>query len=340
VCIVFVLLATFWPIGPDYFFTFRPITESFTRRETRLYDSNSVGYYNAPWSILVLLPTIMLPLRYGQSLLLVVSLLGLLTSVFALMVKGNGKFNLLIVTLALGNLHTFDLLIRGNIDGILVLGIGLGWLGVMRKSPLLLSIGLWLLSMKPINIILTIPVFVKAIWHWSSRDKLLTVCPLAVTFVLSFFIFGFNWPIRYISAISKNPPLTYLQTSLWRAFAFFGLHRELALWLFLMVVVVFGVAISRVKSVNRITLALALSMNLVFSPYTLGSHYILLAPAFAVVAQESKLLIATYFLTLTPLARLFWGFEIAWLDIIYPIALMFGAGYVILRNRERANNGM
>jgi hypothetical protein len=143
-----------------------------------------------------------------------VQFIGLLTSILAVVVEENDKLNLLVVALALSNLYTFALFVRGNIDGILVFGIGLGWLGARRKNPLLLSIGLWLLSIKPINTVLMIPVLMKAVWDWSSRDKLLTVSPLAVTLVLSFPIFGFNWPIRYIHAISENPPLTYLQTSL------------------------------------------------------------------------------------------------------------------------------
>lgn len=198
--ILFILLARYWVIATDYFFTFRPITESFIHGETQLYDSKSLGYFNLPWSIFVFLPTIFLPFRYGQSLLLVISLLGLLISIAA--VQGNNKFNFLVITLALANLHTFDQLIRGNIDGIVGMGIGLAWIGIKRKNSSLLSIGLWLMSIKPINIILTIPVFVRAVWHWSWRDKLLSVWPLAVTVALAFPIFGIDWPIRYIRFIN------------------------------------------------------------------------------------------------------------------------------------------
>lgn len=242
----------------------------------------------------------------------------------------------MIFTLALANLHTFDLLLRGNIDGMVALGVGLGWLGVVRKRPWLLGCGLWLLAVKPINILLALAVLIRAVWHWSPRDKLVSVSPLAVTVALSFPVFGFDWPLRYVKAISENPPGIYLQTSLWRILDLFGFEQKLAWWLFLTVVIIFCLGVSAVKNINPITLALALAVNMVFSPYTLGSHYILLAPAFVALAQESNWFIAIWFLTLTPLVRLMGGFEVAWLDILYPVALMFGAGWIILRRYKQA----
>ncbi len=175
---VFVVFGEYWPLGDDYFFTFREVTESFLRGETRLYDSNSVGFYNAPWTILVILPTVFMSLQYGEALLIIASLLGMLVSVAAVSKKNNDKFTLLIIALAIVNLYMFDLLTRGNIDGLLVLGIGLGWFGVERKNPILLGIGLWLLSIKPLNVVLPTLVFMKAIWHWPGSDKLKALAPL------------------------------------------------------------------------------------------------------------------------------------------------------------------
>jgi hypothetical protein len=60
---------------------------------------------------------------------------------------------------------------------------------------------------------------------------------------------------------------------------------------------------------------------------------VLLVPVFVILAQECKFFLLTWFLTFLPLARLIWGFDIAWIDNAYPIALMSGAGYIMLKNQ-------
>ncbi len=331
---VFVLFGEYWPLGDDYFFTFRTVTESFLRGETQLYDTNSVGFYNAPWTILVILPTVFLSLQYGEALLIIISLLGMLVSASAVSKKDRGKFTLLIIALAVVNMYTFDLFNRGNIDGLLVLGIGLGWFGVKQENPILLGIGLWLLSIKPVNVVLPGLVFIKAIWHWPTSDKLKTIAPLGLTFLISFPIFGFDSISRYLKAIREIPPMVNPQTTLWRLPEPLGFQQELALWLFILVVIVFGIALLKTKKVDHRTLALAISVNLVFSPYVLGSHYVLLVPVFVILAQEFKWMLATWFLTLIPIALLILRAGIYWPNILYPLSLMFGSGYLVLNNSQ------
>ncbi len=328
-------------LGDDYFFTFREVTESFLRGETRLYDSNSVGFYNAPWTILVILPTVFLSLHYGEALLIVASLIGILVSVAAVSKKNNDKFTLLIIALAVVNLYIFDLLTRGNIDGILVLGIGLGWFGIERKNPILLGIGLWLLSIKPLNVVLPTLVFMKAIWHWPRSDKLKAIAPLAATFLISFPIFGVDWISRYIKAFQEKPPMINPQITLWRLPEPLGFQQELALWLFVLVVIAFGSALIKTKSVDRMTLALALSVNLVFSPYVLGSHYVLLIPVFVILAQELKWMLAIWLLNFIPLALLILRAGIYWPNILYPLSMMFGSGYLVFKkSQEKSLEGL
>jgi hypothetical protein len=320
------LFASFWPLGSDYFYTFRPVPEAFFHGKTRLYDEQSIGYYNLPWSVFLLYPTLFASLPVGQALILTSSVLGLLFSVQV--VAHSSAFRLLILTMALANLHTFDLLIRGNIDGFLSLGLGLGWLGLQRKNPLILGAGLWLLSIKPVNVILPGLVLVYGFWAWPWRQRLLVLAPLAITIALSLPLFGLDWPMRYWNAINAHPPFIELQTSLWRVLALVGVGRAWAYGLFAAVIFVFIVALSRIQVVTAMTFAAALVINLVFSPYTLGSHYVLLAPVLVLLAQTNPLFMTTWLLTFTPLARLFWGQAAAPIDSVYPIALMLGLGYV------------
>lgn len=336
---VFLLFGKVWPPGADYYYVFRPTVEAFLRGDSRLYDELSAGFYNTPWTVFLLIPIAWLPLRYGQALLLIPQILALLFVIDLFMEEDDSKFNLLIVGLALSNIHTFGLVASGNIDGFLVLGLGLGWLGAKKRNPWLLGLGLWLLSIKPVNVLFVILVLFKMVWDWPVKEKIFTLLPVGVTAAVSFPIFGLGWPVRYLQAMAEHPPNIKPQTSLWRLFSHLGIQRDFALWLFIVISVVFLIAIIKMRDIDKKTLALALSINLLFSPYALGNHYVLLAPAFAILAQERKWMVGIWFLTFTPLIRLVWGFKMAWVDIVYPLAITLGNGYLKLTEREERKRG-
>jgi hypothetical protein len=174
----------------------------------------------------------------------------------------------------------------------------------------------------------------KAIWHWPRSDKLKALAPLAVTFLISFPVFGFDWPSRYIKAFQEKPPMINPQITLWRLPEPLGFQQDLALWLFVLIVIAFGTALIKTRSVDRRTLALALSMNLVFSPYVLGSHYVLLIPVFVILAQEIKWMLAIWFLNFIPLVLLILRAGIYWPNILYPMSMMFGSGYLVFKNSQ------
>ncbi len=332
--VIFLLLGRFLPVGPDYFFTFRPVTLAFLRGETRLFDPESIGYYNAPWGIFLFAPTLLFSLGYGQAVITLGAIAGLFLSIYAAnSFEGKNHLVMLIAVLAaMANLHTFDVIIRGNIDGFLLLGLGLGWLGVDQRKPILVGIGLWLLSIKPLNVILVMIVIFWVTKNWSVKEKLTYMAPLGGTIFLSFLIFGFDWPARYIQSINAHPPYIYLQTSLWRAFAFFGLMPQLAYVIAVLFLVVFGIILVHLD-IERISilLAFALAVNLTITPYALGSHYILLAPVFVLLVAHFGWFLVAWFLTLTPLLRISGGFSMAWIDIGYPIAMMVGTLLLVYR---------
>lgn len=109
-----VVMARTWPIGPDYYFTFRPAAEMFLLGETRLYDQETLGFFNAPWTLLFFVPLTALSLRAGQAVLTVGTLLMLLASTG--LAREGRPFPGYALVFALLNLHTFDLLIRGQIE--------------------------------------------------------------------------------------------------------------------------------------------------------------------------------------------------------------------------------
>ena len=313
------------PAGPDYFYTFRPSAELFFAGKTRLYDIEQYQFFLAPWAIFLIGITNLFPLNYGNAVLAVLTIGGQFLAIKAIAPQDKQP-SLLILVLAIVNLHTIDLILRGNVDGFLSIGLALGWMGVTKRKPLLAGLGLWLLAIKPVNVLLVFLVLGCAMWKWSAKEKLLTAIPLGISILLSFPVFGFDWPVRYIHLMQANPPFDYLQTSLWRSFEFFGLGRGAAYGVCAIALAFTALVIIRSRVTNPGILSIAITTNIVFSPYTLGSHYTILAPVFVTVSKERIwLALSLWALTFTPLLRLIWGFDIAWIDSAYPLALMIGA---------------
>lgn len=121
------------------------------------------------------------------------------------------------------------------------------------------------------------------------------------------------------------------QTTLWRLPEPLGFQQELALWLFILVVIAFGIVLIKTRKVDHRTLALAISVNLVFSTYVLRSHYVLLVPVFVILAQEFKWMMAAWLLILIPIILVLQAC-IYWPNILYPLSMMFGSGYIVFKN--------
>jgi hypothetical protein len=329
------LFGKFWPVGPDYYFTFRPVTEMWFNGQTVLYDHNHSGYFGSPWGIFLIAPTLLLPIEYGQALLTTFSLAGL---VFAIRVfrfeQAAPRRNFVAGLLALGNLHTFDLFLRGNIDAIPVTGLAVSLLGIRSRKPFLLGAGLWLLSVKPVNVILSFIVILWLIRRWSRKEILKAIFPLGATFLISLPLFGLDWPYRYFQFVRAEPPYIFLQTSMWRAMEFFGMGKGYAYLISLPILIGFFFMLRKIWAGKEdLLLALSAATNLAVSPYALGSHYTLLAPAFILLAGKHKWLLALWLLTLTPLSRLFGGFELTWIDILYPLATMIACFWVLKKEK-------
>jgi hypothetical protein len=315
-----VVTALFWPVGPDYYYTHRPVAERFLRGETRLFDGNSVGFYNAPWSLLLIIPLTWLPLAWGQAALTVASLLGIALALHA--AREEIPVPMLFALLAVANLHTFDLLIRGNVDAFTAAGVGMGWMALRRRNPWLLSLGFWLMSIKSVNLILAGALFLFAMRRWHRMEWAKASSLLAVSFLASLFIFGFDWPVRYASNYRAGPPYAFLLVTVWRAATVLHVPMMLVILTCGVAAAAWTYAVWRL-GLAPLTLGLALATNLAVTPYALGSHYILLIPAFLYVARRSRLLaLLAYAATWTPLLRLRFGFGITWVDLGYPLLLL------------------
>jgi len=338
--LLLIVLEEFGPIGPDFYYTFVPVTRRFFTGKSLLYDERSFGFYNAPWTVFVTAPFAILPITWGQALWSVFTLAGMLFSISRFLslccsASKRHQRRIFAVAFALINLHTADLILRGNVEGFLSWGLGFLLQALTTSSPLLLGFGWWLLSIKPINVLLISAFSFLYVLRTGNKHIILKgLLPLLTTFLLSFSIFGHDWPIRYWVSFSQHPPMIEFQTSLWRAFHFFGLSKEKAILLNLALFFLFFALTLGIFVRNRFALhewmPLGLTTNLLFSPYTLGSHYVLLSPVLAWLVYTNPIFVFIWLTTWTPLLRLFFGVQVAWVDLLYPLTLWISTWWLLL----------
>lgn len=329
-CIV-VCLLTLWIaertfIGPDFYFTYYATGSKWLGGEGPLYgltyEQADVGFYNAPWLLLILVPTALLPLALGQAIWHVASGLLLIGSAH---VWTRPQVSPVWIALSIANLFTVDLLLRGQIDALLLAGVMLGWLAVREERPWQLSAAFAILLVKPPNVLLVMLLFSIAARRWSRRQWAIIVSVPLLLAVGSGVFVGFDWPLAYLRNAQQRPIIDYLSITLWRALDLLGLAA-------VPFVVLAGAAVAAfVRRAWRVgmtqqTVCIALATNLVFTTYANGNHYVLLIPVFLYVAQRNwRWGIAAYAASWSPLLRLPLGYEAAVVDLVYTLILWAGA---------------
>jgi Glycosyltransferase family 87 len=269
---VFVALALLPPI--DYRF-FAAATRAWRSGASQLYDAQAVQFFYAPWSLILLVPLSLLPDRIGQALFNLISLGGLCWGVWVLARPGSFRA----LALALATPFTAALLLLGQWDGLIVGGVGLGWYAIAQRRPWLLGIALLLISTKPTNTVLVVPVLLYAVRHWprSAFAKLLAGPVLAVGG--SFLACGWDWPRRYLEYVRATPPLGY-DVSLWRLT---GAGLPIVLMIGAVGWLVWAV---RRAGVTGDGLSIVLVISLLISPFVVPYHYVATAPALAAIARR------------------------------------------------------
>jgi hypothetical protein len=170
-------IAIFVKPGVDWVHVFRPAARTLLRWQSPYMTE---GYFNAPWSLLPLLPLAFLPDNWGYAFLV---LLSLIAFAFAALRLGAKLPALIALLLSPPVIHD---LINGNIDALVVLGFVL--------PP---QIGLFFLMIKPqIGIAVALFWLIEA-WRQNKLMEILRVfAPCGLAFLGSFLIYGF-WPMRF-----------------------------------------------------------------------------------------------------------------------------------------------
>jgi hypothetical protein len=183
VFILFVLVLLTWgislviPRGVDWSTAFRPAALALLKGES---PYTVYGFYNAPWTLIPLIPLAILPEQIGRAALFVTSVISLTFIAWKL---GGNKLTILLLLLSPPALHGF---LNGNIDWLAMYGFIL--------PP---QIGLFFIAIKP-----QVGVAVAVYWLWRTWQEggwqavLRTFLPFLVILMITFILFGL-WPLRY-----------------------------------------------------------------------------------------------------------------------------------------------
>ena len=332
-----VAFANLLPVGADYYYTFRPITTEWLRGEIDLYTQPLFyDFFNPPWTLILIAPTTLLPMQYGQAVLTCVTLFSMLLAIRLCRIPWEESHRLFLPTvLAIVNPLTLDLITRGNVDGFVLLGVSLAWWGVKNRSPLLLGTGFWLISIKPINAIMPACLILWAIRDWSPRQKATVALPLAVTLVASFFVFGIDWPLRWLNYICQKPPYPGSVINLGRIFSLLHVPPAIALWVAAVAFMAFLIwLVTRRIKVSEIDLNLAITLNIIVSPYVATYHYVMLAPAYVSVASRRRILLALWLVPLSQLLGIWFDHDVFLINMLYPLALLLAIVWLSRRQPQ------
>lgn len=209
ITLLFIALVRYGPVGADWYYTFRPVARGFIAGHTHLYDDPAYGYFNAPWLMVVLVPLALLPVRVGQAALTLLSLALVLVSLRTF------TRSMAVTALAVSTPFTVDLVLRGQVDAFALAGVVLTMRALEQRRAWWLAGGLWLMSIKPLNVVLVflLALFALRGWMWSERARALSL--LGMSAAVSLAVCGLDWPMRYVRFSAANPVYRGFSVSLW-----------------------------------------------------------------------------------------------------------------------------
>lgn len=304
--------------------------------ETKLYDGPQTEFYYLPWSLWITAPLSRLPDRVGQAALNLASFWVIFLSLRIL----NRKIPWWGVFMVFANLFTINLFFTAQWDALILGAVAVGWWAVTTKRPVWLGFALIFMATKPTNIIL--PAILILIAFFQGKNIRNSIIPLGVVlagFAWSLWACGLDWPVRYLAYVRDYPPPILYNISIWRLTDWFGLHPAVLYLFSLLVIAWMGWVVRRFK-ITAITLAEALVVNLLISPYVVSYHYITAAPMFVWVGQKKFAwalgIYAIMFVLFLHVADLI---PMAPVYFLYPLSIwVAGVGQIFLSDRLTKEN--
>jgi len=318
-----VALAWLAPIGIDYP-VFENAAHAWLRGKSRLYDDAALGYFYAPWSILVFAPLAWLPAPIASVGLNLVSIAALIWGVYVFA----GKAPWWVLGFAIfGSIATMNLIASTQWDAFILAAVALGYQSIERDHPHGLGLALAVIGTKPTNALLPVVILVMLSierWRWSAYRALLIP---AAALLIAIPIAGWDWLPRYVAFLESNPPnagynMAWMLTD--------GLGRSLMM---LTAYVLTAWTVFRLlwHKENRHAVTGAFLLNLLVSPYVTIYHFITTIPLVITAAQKDTLWLAGL-----------WVASILWLIIqpfipLYPLALAVTAFFTLKGESHHVN---
>jgi hypothetical protein len=324
----------------DYNAFYYPAGRLWLARDPGLAQALS-GDYHPPWAVVLGGLLAVWGEAWGRGILLMASLTTVIVS--AAVFSKPGWPRLWSTILGVANLHVFDLIYRGQIDAINVLGTMVGWLGLMRNKPLWLGAGYILLMMKPPN---SIPIALFFLWlswrRWSLRDVAISLTAPLVMVMLSFIVLP-TWLMDTMQNLDTPATFAAWITTIWRVG--FMLHLP-AVVPWAIVLITLGISawawhrLSAEPDKDAAALArlmLVIATTFMITPYALSYHYVLLLAIVMPYLASWKLpaYFGLYALTFLPLVRLFIGVHNAWIDMLFVVVLYILVVICIMRRTAK-----
>ncbi|MFP4322068.1 MAG: hypothetical protein ACLFTK_06415 [Anaerolineales bacterium] len=305
------------PPGTDYYFSFYPAASNWLETGA-LYE---VNHHNPPWSLFILVLLRQMTFAGGQAALLLVTFVAILRIWYDFLPADAGIAGPLSLALSLFNLYVVDLLIRVQIDGLILVGLLFMLLALRHNQPELLGIG-WLLAvLRPTSHYL---FGLYSIWLAYRRGYLWRALWLpASMFGLSLLIFG-NWPLLLYEQLTTRSPTSVWRTSWLRIAEYLNISF---LWAIAMMIL-FGLAswwvwVRYAAMVDeRTRVAFLLAASLMTTPYAQSYHYSIIFPIFLTVLLPWRMWLALPLLltsTFLVLVRVPFGAGVAWVDMSMPL---------------------
>ncbi len=282
-----------------------------------LYEAGSVYYNYTPWLLIFYLPFSFIPYPFGEILLNLISICLLIWSTWYL----SKPISWQSIAISLATIYTSMLIILVQWDAIVLASLSLAWIGVYRKKPWLVGIGLVGMTTKYTNVIIPMLILLFAIRTWPIKKIFLAAILPLIIVGMSFFIAGLNWPVRYYNLL--NLTMAYFQhyeiktifsdSSYPISYRFVSPPLGLILQIVLAVIGLYLLFRLLRKEVSWDSMNLALALNLVISPYFTFYHIIYLAPLQAQLLKKNQI----------------WGLALFGAALVDILLLWLGAGIII-----------
>ncbi|MFN8378531.1 MAG: glycosyltransferase family 87 protein [Anaerolineae bacterium] len=316
---LFSLVEHYWPIGPDYYYHYRPLADEWVSGSWRLYGDDQVYLVYPPWSALFIAPLGLMSLDAGKAALFLLTTICIVASLR--LIYGRWRVPRWVLFVSLANLYTLDALLRGQLDTVALFGMVSAWWAARNNHPWILSIALCVATVKPpANIVLPLLAILFELRHWSIGNIARVATFPLLCIAGSFVVFGLTWPVEFLQNLQG--PINYLSISLWRAGNLLGIPST---WIGAMCTVLVLLVLYEIlhSPLNLRALSIAIAANLLVTPYANGDYYVLLIPAFAYVAARNwKWSVLAYAFSFTPLLRTVFGYDAAVADLFFPVILL------------------